>query len=316
LYAVIPVVRGSCWIVKYENESRDPQFIARALDELELAAEQHSRWGYGWASASVVNMLDLAVFRLTQIDDLAPDVKNRIALLWDEARDITRREADIRLVWNYPVAPFDSSTRGDTQAEEFAWEASLLGAAAAFLPEHPNAPWWEREARQYAYNAITRPSDAPDFEGIKTTTVTEDFGLENHDIEKNPFYTAATLMLLQQAELPYRMTGRAKPAELDHNFHELYRVYKSYVGRADGGALVWNRHSDPGDPSLFPLAKAGDAELDFAVVKQKAHAEKLWLDSVYSGVIPESELYAAVQNHKVAWYHLVGLYYWHWPQAR
>lgn len=315
LYAIIPIARASSLTVRYESETRDPLLIAQALEQLEFAIDRHDQWGHSWVTASVVNLFDLTVHRMRGYDELSPEIRNRIEILWQRALDMTRFEADVRLVWNMPVPPYDSSTRGDTQAEEFAWEASLLTAAAVFLPEHPNAPLWERKARQLAYDAITRPSDPPDLEGIKTTTVTEDWLLSNHGIEGNPYYTVATLQLLQQAELPYRMTSREAPAELDHNFFELFRVYESYISRDAQGAFVWNRLSDPGDPSLIPLAKGGNPMLDFLLVRQRATSGKLWADAITSGVIPESDLYAAIQNHKVACYAIIGLYWWYWPRA-
>ncbi len=314
LYILIPVTRASALTVKYEAESRDPELIADALEQLEFAIDRHEQWGHSWVTASIVNMFDLTVHRMRGLDDLPPQIKNRVEILWQRALEMTRFEADVRLVWNMPVAPYDSSVTGDTQAEEFAWEASLLTAAAVFLPNHPNASLWERKGRQLAYDAITRPSDPPDFEGIKTTTVTEDLQVSNHLIHPNPYYAIATLQLLQQAELPYRMTGRIAPQELHHNFFDLYDAYDRYVSRNERGEFVWNRHSDPGDPSLMPLAKAGNPTLDFLLARQRA-SRKLWLDGVTSGVIPESDLYAATQNHKVAWYYIVGLYWWYWPRV-
>lgn len=314
LWIAIPISRAGALIVKYESGTRDPQLIVRALEYLEFALDRRGQWEGGWVSASVVNMLDLSIHRLRGLPDLPPDVVNRVEIAWGRALDLTRAEADLRLVWNMPVPPYDSSGSGDTQAEEFAWEASLLTAAAVFLPDHPNRELWERKARQLAYDAITRPSDPPDLEGIKVTTVGEDFRLDNHDIQGNPYYTIATLQLLQQAELPYRMSGRSAPVELDHNFLGLYRVYETYVGENAAGQLVWNRLSDPGDPSLIPVGKAGRSSFHLRLARQQAANPSLWRPpSVTSGVIPADELHTAVQNHKVAWYSIVGLYWWYWP---
>ncbi|HUP63215.1 MAG TPA: hypothetical protein VNA69_22685 [Thermoanaerobaculia bacterium] len=314
LYIVIPIARASALVVLYENGARDAQAIDDALELLEFAVARHEQWGHSWVTASVVNMLDLTIHRMRGLRTLPPQTGNRIELLWQRALDITRFEADVRLAWNMPVPPFDSTTAGDTQAEEFAWEASLLTAAAVFLPDHPNAPRWERKARQLAYDAITRPSDPPDLEGIKTTTVSEEFRLDNHGIAGNPYYAAATLQLLQQAELPYRMTRRAAPPELHHNFWNLHRVYETYIDEDEHGRLVWNRASDHGDPSLIPIAKAGDPGNDLRLAMQKAASGTLWRAPLVSeGVIPEAELYTAIQNHKVAWYYIVGLYWWYWP---
>ena len=316
LYIVIPVVRASSLVVRYENEEWDPALITSALQYLEFAIDRHPQWGQSWATASVVNLFDLTVFRMRGLGDLPPDVRNRIEILWRRALDMTRLEADTRLAWNMPFPPYDSSTGLDSQAEEFAWEASLLTAAAVFLPDHPNAQLWERKARQLAYDAITRPSDPPDLDGIKTTTVTEELGLANHSVAVNPYYTIATLQLLQQAELPYRMTGRTPPIELNHNFWSLDRVYQTYVGKDAAGNYIWNRQSDIGDPTLIPVAKAGHPQFDLELVQQRAASGKLWRDAVSTGVIPEDALYDAVQNHKVAWYQIVGLYWWYWPQPR
>jgi hypothetical protein len=78
---------------------------------------------------------------------------------------------------------------------------------------------------------------------------------------------------------------------------------------------VWNRPADHGDPSLIPIAKAGEPATDLRLARQKAQSGLLWRAPLVSeGVIPEEELYTAIQNHKVAWYYIVGLYWWHWPR--
>jgi hypothetical protein len=230
--------------------------------------------------------------------------------------DITEQEADARLGADLPYKnsagvggpdPYDSSSTGDSKAEENAWEAALLAAGANFLPDHPHAADWDRRARQLAYDAITTSGDPPDSAGIKTTTVPADFALANHGKFPNPYYMAATLTLLCQGALSYRLTGHEVPAEFAHHVPELYARYLDFID-AD---FQWTVPADPtGDATLFPLPF--DPAFEDAVVSAKEESGDLWVPTEPA---PEvgfgADLWQACQNAKVVLYHLMGSYLWH-----
>lgn len=312
LYAIIPPARSFALLVRYESSApRDPQLVRRAMDILEISVDSYDDWGRTWASPSVVYTVVMTAFRIGQHTDLPPDLRSRATTLWSEVAHIAALEADYGLT--IPLPPeFDSSQTGDTKAEEFAWSTTHFAAAILANPGHPSVPSWERRMRQMGYNAITRPSDPPDFEGWKYTTVTEDFRLSNHDLSPNPFYTAATINLLAWSVLAYRLQGLDPPVELMHNMHPLYDVYKTYCSITLSGEHYWNRPADAGDPTLFPLAIMGDTRRDLTLAQARAARRTLTYPAA-AGPVQAPDFYATVENHKIAIYSIFGLYLWYYP---
>lgn len=309
---VIPIVQAEAYTVKYELEARDPQYIASALDRLELATKLYPYWGHGWLSPSVVNSLVLAMNRVRQDAGSDPLFAGRIAADWQAVLEVLREEADGILGQTLPLAPLDSSATGDTKAEEDAWIASPLSAAAVFLPNDPHAADWEAKAKEVAYAAITRPSDSPySPTSVKTTTVAEDFSLNNHGFPNNAYYTAATIELLQQAALPYRVAGRSVPDEFGHNVSGLYAKYQTYIS-TENGHPYWNVACDSGDPTDLPVVMGDGSEYRYAA--QKAVSGYLWQRiTVQSTIADGTDLWTAIQNHKVAWRYFVNVFLQHWP---
>ena len=305
----IPLSLGNVYLNRFEwrNHTADLQ---TSIGWFEWVVDNHRLWGQRWLSAPVVSYLDLSVLRLNSHAGSA-DSEGRIARLRRNALRITEEEADARLTEAYPYLPYDSSTTGDSKAEENAWEASLLAAAANFMPEHAHAGAWDLKARQLAFDAITRACDPPDSGGVKTATVTEDFALSNHDFFPNPTYAAATLLLLGQGALAYRLSGREVPSEFEHNARELYAAYKGYVDED----LGWTISSDPsGDATLFPFAF--DPYLEARAVARRVQARSLWVATqpVETMEVGDS-LWAAVLNSKTVLFYMVGSYLWHFPPA-
>jgi hypothetical protein len=305
----IPLSLGNAYMNRYEWRD-DISDFERALAHLEHVANNHWLWGRRWLAAPVVSYLDISLARLRSLPIPAADAA-RVEVAWQKALAITEEEADLRLTPDYPYRPLDSSTTGDSKAEEDAWEAGLLAAAANFLPDSPHAVAWDEKARELAYDAITRPSDPPDFEGLKTSTVTEAFELANHGFYPNPTYIAATIELLSQAALSYHLSGKQAPAEFQHNVSALYEIYKGYVGYD----LKWLFPSDPsGDASLFPFAF--DPEMEGREVQHRFEEASLWRSVEPVAVMQLGEpLWAAVLNSKVVMFYLMGSYAWHWPKT-
>lgn len=305
--ALIPISLAN---VRFERwrELRDAALLDRALDDLQWAVESHPQWGQRWVSPPVVSYLDITLWRIVR-EDLPAPRRARAQALWRAALTLTQAEADARLEAGLPYRPLDSSKTGDSKAEENAWEAALLAAAANFAPERFHAASWDEKARRVAWHAITRPSDPPDGAGIKTATVAEDFALANHNVFPNPAYAAATLHLLLQAALAYRLAGREPPPEFRHNLGGLYAAYRSLV-RDD---LTWSVKADPeGDATLFPFAF--DAAFEAEVARRKATRKDLWRPSAPVAKMGLSgDLFTAILNAKVVMYYMTGSYLWHFP---
>jgi hypothetical protein len=311
--AVIPISLAN---VRFERwrELREALLLDRVLDDLQWAVESHPQWGQRWVSAPVVSYLSITLWRVIQ-EDLPAPRRARAQALWAAALALTKAEAEARLEGEVPHRPLDSWKTGDTKAEENAWEAALLAAAANFSPASPHASRWDQAARRFAWHAVTRPSDPADAFGVKTTTVSEDFSLANHNVFPNPAYTAATLHLLLQGALTYRLAGHEPPPEFHHNLDGLYAAYRSYV-RDD---LTWSVKADPdGDATLFPFAF--DAVFEAEAARRKALRKDLWRPSLpASPSAPvakmglSDDLFTAILNAKVVMYYMTGSYLWHFP---
>ncbi|MDO8515882.1 MAG: hypothetical protein Q7S28_01380, partial [bacterium] len=207
-----------------------------------------------------------------------------------------------------------SSTTGDTKSDDLSWSASLFATAVNILPEDPNAKLWEEKGRQYAYNAITTPSDLPDSTGLKVTTVPENFALANHGNFPNPYYEGATIHMLGVGALFYKLFGNPVPAEFDHHVSDLYAEYRSHV-RED---LMWDVVCDPiGDATIFPFGNVNDFPFEAAVMAAKTGQNVLWK----STTVPVAVLvlgppaWEAVMDAKIVSIIMLGSYGWHFPPA-
>lgn len=312
---VIPLSLGNVFLNRYEKRKNASDFEL-ALLHFESVAKQYPAWKARWLTPGVVQYLVVSVHRLrNQCEPFDPLPQSgwhkRVEKLWKIVKKILKEEVEFRLTIDLPHLPYESCFTGDTKAEENAWEAALFAAAANFLPDEPQAEVWEKKARQLAYNAITRPSDPPDMEGVKTCTVQEDLVLSNHGYAPNPYYAGATLSLLAQAALTYRLTGHPIPEEFLHNVPELAAKYSSYLG-VD---LSWSVSSDPeGDGSLFPLVF--DQDLEKKAAGKKSSAGYLWKPTRKTLVMGTgSDLWEAIQNSKVVLYYLMTSYLWHFPPS-
>jgi hypothetical protein len=309
---VIPIALGNGFLNRFEA-SKDPSDSDQALRYFESVTGQYPLWKERWLTPSVVHALVISVNRVQthcdQYSALPPVQRRRALILWRKVKAILKEEADYRLTVELPYTPYDSCFTGDTKAEENAWEAALFAAAANFLPDDPQAATWDEKARQLAYDAITRPSDPPDKSGIKTCTVAEDLTLSNHGFSPNPYYTGATLFLLTQGALAYRLADRPIPEEFTHNFQELSEKYDSYLG----DDLSWTLPADPeGDGTIFPLVF--DSRLEKEAVFRKLSRGYLWKPTPPVAVMGTgTDLWEAVQNSKVVLYYLMGSYLWHFP---
>ena len=303
---VIPLALAGARILRW-REAADPADLSSAVERAAWVAEHHDAWGLRWLSPAVAVYLDLTARMVlsasagTVSEPQAIEMR-RLALA------ILEQEADARLTAAYPFLPLDSSLGGDSKAEEDAWVAALLAAAANELPNAPHAGDWHRKARQLAYDAITIDRDPPDLEGVKTTTVREDFSLPNHGFVPNEYYTASTLHLLRTGALFYALAGRPAPEELSHHTAELFAAYRAHVDPE----YRWTAPCDEGDATLFPLAIPGGEDLERAAVAAKWRAGYLWRPGgPVASVGVGSDLWEAIQDAKTVEQYL-GSYFWHY----
>ncbi len=319
---VVPFISlGHAYLNRFERTS-DPANLRRALDlfEIPARADVWPAWGNRWASSITLSHLMKGVLRVERVSPADSPIAARVATLRDRVAQLAGEEADQKLTDDTPYRPYVSVGTGDSKAEENAWEAVFLAWAACLYPDHPHAAAWDEKARLLASLSIVRESDGAFFKGMQVVTVREDFTLENHGLSPNPYYAAATVMLLRMGALAYRMTGRDIPSEFDRNVEGLYRKYRTYCFRDETGRWVWNLPSDPsGDPALWPLPGLDDDEFARSLVRQKLLEEALWIPTPpverliadpEKGLKPDSVLGRAIQNGKVVWYYLDGAYLW------
>ena len=303
---VVPLALAGARVLAW-RASGAPEDLSDGVERAAWVAEHHDAWGLRWLSPAVAVYLDLTSrMILSAAAGSSPEPRaigvRRLALA------ILEQEADLRLTASYPFLPLDSSLGGDSKAEEDAWVAAVLAAAANELPDSPHASGWERKARQLAYDAITVDTDPPDLEGVKTTTVREDFSLPNHGFVPNEYYTASTLHLLRTGALFYALAGRPAPEEFSHHTEELLAAYRSHVGPD----YRWTAPCDEGDATLFPLAIPGGEDLERAVVDAKWKAGRLWRPGgPVASVGVGADLWEAIQDSKTVEQYL-GSYFWHY----
>ena len=312
--AVIPISLANVFLQRYATEGGADD-LDRTIRYLESAADEYPLWGRRWLTPAVAQYFALTTLRLRAYETGAEH--DRIFALWRRAQEILEVEADSKLNADLPYRDhrsdggdeYDSSTSGNTRAEENAWEAALLAGAANFLSDRPHAEAWDRKARELAYDAITTPSDGPDSSGIKTTTVPPNFQLANHGYFPNPYYMGATMFLLCQGALSYRLSGHPVPDEFGHNVVALFTTYRSLVD----SELRWTVTSDPdGDATFFPLPYDPDFERQIVLQKEAAGFLAVPVREV-TWIGWGDDLWAAVQNAKVVMYYLMGSYLWHVP---
>jgi hypothetical protein len=307
--AMIPLSLAQALLFRF-RAAADPADLASALDWGEWVAGHHAAWGDRWLSPLVVCYLELTARGLTAAA-AGTELEARAAGVLAQARAIDAEEADARLSDAYPYLPLDSSTSGDTKAEEDAWVAALLAAAANSLPSAERAAAWEAKARELAYDAITVAADPPYAFGPKTTTVKDDFSLPNHGFVPNEYYTAATINLLETGALFYFLRGAPVPDEFAHHVEDLFAAYRAHVDPE----LRWTAPCDEGDATLFPLAIDSGAFLERRVVAAKARAGYLWRAG---GPVPHvgtgEALFEAIEDAKTLEQYLTGSYFWHWSE--
>ena len=132
------------------------------------------QWGYDWQSPLWMGALGAGT--LVVWKDLGPELKEGL-----------QRTAAAEADWVASRPPKNGS-RGDTGAEENAWNTNAPAVALAMYPEATSATLWWHTLKSYAANVYSRPSDfaaakkggAGPVGDVTTTNILEDFSLLNH----------------------------------------------------------------------------------------------------------------------------------------
>jgi hypothetical protein len=210
-------IDGKRWGVLSSNSSTDPR------------GWQSSLWAssMGFAAALVEKDLDPAVARA--------------------CRRVVGEEAD----WLSKKAP-GSGYRGDTKAEENAWQSNIVTLAAAWMPRDPRAARWLKVAKSYLVNTYTVPKDStgPMASWITTQTLFPSFALENHGFY-HPTYQMVAGMSLGDSYLMAYMLDTAVARDIrpfaEHNIEPVWKFLQRIV--LDSGDLAfpsgldWSLHS-------------------------------------------------------------------------
>ena len=186
-------------------------------------------WGDAWQSAHWAQMLGRAGWWIWE--DLPPDVRAGI-------RRVIAHEAD-RIARSTPP----HQIRGDTKAEENAWNAQIFSAAMLIMPDDPRRENWETQFQRWAMSSFLRPADAecerlvdgrPVRDQFTGANIYDDFTLENHGFV-HPDYMGC-FGLSMGCALDYLMTGRRPPDALSYNVAEIFANLKFFL-LPDGGSV-------------------------------------------------------------------------------
>ncbi len=186
------------------------------------------QWGGSWQSSLWAGSLGFAA--ALAADELSPD-------LIRSCKQVVAYEAD-RLAKIPPA----SGWRGDSKAEENAWNSNVLALAVAWMPEDPRAPTWSRATKAYLANtySVEDTSADPLREWVTTTTLHPSFTCENHGFF-HPSYQMVSGMSMGDSLLMATALDPAVAADLapfaEHNVLPVWRRLSQVL--LDSGELAY-----------------------------------------------------------------------------
>jgi len=216
-------------------------------------------WGDAWQSAHWAYALGRAAWLVW--DDLPPDVR-----------------AGVRRVIAHEAGRFVDATpphgmKGDTKAEENAWNSRIFSAAVLLMPNDPRRDAWEKAFVRWAISSFMRPADAdnptvldgrPVSEWFNGPCIFNDFTCENHGFV-HPGYMGCIGIPLS-CHLDFRLTGRAAPRAVAWNAAGVYENLK-WMATPDGGYIYpsgqdWSLFRNPQKAHLHLLMAAFEGDPD------------------------------------------------------
>ena len=200
--------------------------MIRYLTETHVTGSQLTgdgrKWGDAWQSAHWAQMLGRGAWFIW--NDLPEDLRSAV-------RRVVRHEAE-RIAQSQPPARL----RGDTKAEENAWNAQILSVAWLLMPHDPQADQWMQQFQRWTLSAFLRPSDQhatevvdgrPVAEQFTGANIFDDFTLENHGFVHPDYMSTFTLSM--GCVTDFRMTGRREPQSVLWNVRGIYENLKWFI---------------------------------------------------------------------------------------
>ncbi|GAA4303596.1 hypothetical protein [Compostibacter hankyongensis] len=235
----------------------EKEAVKRAVRIIASAAYSHKAntpkgWGNDWQTAMWANLAGTAAW-----------------LLWDELsatdRELVRKmveyEADRFLTYEVPYCVDDSGNikyRGDTKAEENAWNSGVLQLATAMMPDHVNRNVWMDKNIELMISAYARPDDLASTkmlhgrqvkDWLKGSNAYDEGTVVNHSIIHPDYMTSIGQVV--NAPFPYTLAGMTTPAAALFNADYVYKSlvdlnFKSPPYRAPGGTIYQD-----GSPDIY-----------------------------------------------------------------
>ncbi len=196
------------------------------------------QWGLGWQTNMWAGSMG---FTCALMEDRLP------ADLVEDVKRVVAAEADYRT-----TLPPGSDFRGNTIAEENAWNSNIVSLAAAWLSDDERAAKWLECAKIYLVNSYSVEADKSGEMGEWSSTVNlyPSFMLENHGFY-HPGYHTVTGSSLGDSYLMAQITNPEVARELmpffEHNVLKVWDKVKNVVKR--NGELFfpcgqdWSLHS-------------------------------------------------------------------------
>lgn len=195
------------------------RYLTRSHGSAGGACRDGQPWGRQWQSAMWARAVGLAAWLLwPRLDEP----------LQQAVVGVVEAEAD-----RFRNQDPKSSLRGDTGAEENAWNAALTSLAGTMLPGHPHAAAWSASAKRYMYNTFSVAADSRDTtrgddgrpvqDWVTTVNAHDDFLVENHGLTHVGYLKTAAAELQENA-VHYLLAGQPVPAACSHHLPEVFEV--------------------------------------------------------------------------------------------
>lgn len=189
-------------------------------------------WGDQWQSAVWAALVGHGAWMLWE--DLDADTRGMIARVVEHEAN---RFANPAYKVPYWRTPDDREVfKGDTKAEENAWNATVLQVAVAMMPNHPNAPAWKRIASELMVSAFSMKKDLandavmdgkPVSAWLHGYNVRDDGAVINHGILHPDYTSTPTLSLRVYAT--QALAGKPAPQSAGLNVEFIYRSLSTHA---------------------------------------------------------------------------------------
>jgi hypothetical protein len=210
-------------------------------------------WGRGWETAHWAMLTGAAAWLVWR--DLTPETRTDVtSMVVDEADRLTHQGVPY---WGLPDGTI--VTPGDTKAEENAWNASLLGFAAAMMPDAPEASDWRAKAAQLAVAAFATQADdssptvvngVPLKSWVRGFNAYPDGTVENHG-RIHPDY-ASNIQLLWTAADFDRLARQRVPEAMFHNAGLVYSAFSTRQYESGAQSPAGGNFAAPGGTVYTP----------------------------------------------------------------